>query len=706
LDQLVAIVQPESCTKDRLVFRMSEKSPLELYSRNLTVEAASGRLDPVIGRDDEIRRVVQVLSRRSKNNPVLLGEPGVGKTAIVEGLAQRIVDRDVPSAMIESSVFSLDLTSLLAGATYRGEFEERLKELLAEICSAGPRVITFVDELHTIVGTGGSNSLDMSNILKPFLARGNFRLMGATTLNEYRKFIERDGALERRFHQIMVREPSKKDSIAILRGLKEKYEVHHGVRIQDAALVAAVNLSDRFITHNFLPDKAIDVIDEAAARVRIEIDSMPTDLDVANRNIRRLEMERVALTKERDEASRSRLDVIKEELAVERLRFSALQNKWDREKVLIETIRKKMHLLEECKVDADRFERESDLASASALRYGSIPELQREIDLASSELAAEQANGSYLREEVEPADVAKIISMLTGIPATKLVAEELDKLRGMHYFLSEKVRGQGSAISAVCKSIRRSRAGIGDPRRPIGSFLFLGPTGVGKTELAHTLADFLFDSRDAVVRIDMSEYMEKYSISRLIGAPPGYVGYDQAGQLTESVRRTPHAVVLLDEFEKADREVQNLFLQVLDDGRLTDGQGRTVSFTNTILIMTSNLQGDLRGALSPEFINRIDSIVRFEPLAPDDFLEIAKIQLDRLQLRLSEREFSMTITERALNELAREGFSKEYGARNLKRVVQDRIEDPISSCIIDEEPKLGTSFAIDFDGKDWKCVGS
>ncbi len=669
---------------------------LERYGRDLTEAAKAGKLDPVIGRDEEIRRVIQVLSRRTKNNPVLIGEPGVGKTAIVEGLARRVAEGDVPESLKDRRIVALDLGSMVAGAKYRGEFEERLKAVLKEIADSEGQVITFLDELHTVVGAGAAEgAMDASNMLKPMLARGELRMIGATTLDEYRKHIEKDAALERRFAPVMVGEPSVEASIAILRGLKERYEVHHGVRIADAALVAAGVLSDRYITGRFLPDKAIDLIDEAASKLRIEIDSMPTEIDVVDRRMRQLEIEHLALAKETDPSSRERLATIDAELADLRERSDGMKAHWNLEREAIGRIRA---LKEELETIREQVEREVDLEAAARLRYGRIPELESELETASAALAELQADRRMLKEEVDAEDVAEVVSRWTGIPVSKLMEGEVAKLVRMEEVLHERVIGQEEAVSAVANAIRRSRSGLSDPNRPIGSFLFLGPTGVGKTELARSVADFLFDDERAMTRIDMSEYQEKHTVSRLIGAPPGYVGYDEGGQLTEAVRRRPYAVVLLDEIEKAHPEVFNVLLQLLDDGRLTDGQGRTVNFSNVVLIMTSNLPGDPAQFFRPEFLNRIDEIVRFRSLTEADIERIVHIQLRHLAARLAARRLQLDVTDDAAAWLAHAGYDPVYGARPLKRLIQRRIADPLALALLEGRFGEGDTVHVDVAG--------
>jgi ATP-dependent Clp protease ATP-binding subunit ClpB len=681
--------------------RVTNQSPedqfqaLEKYGRDLTEAARQGKLDPVIGRDEEIRRCIQVLSRRTKNNPVLIGEPGVGKTAIVEGLARRIVEGDVPEGLKNKRLISLDLGGMVAGAKYRGEFEERLKAVLKEITDAEGEVITFIDEMHTIVGAGkAEGAMDAGNMIKPMLARGELRMIGATTLDEYRKHVEKDAALERRFQQVFVGQPSVEDTIAILRGLKERYEVHHGVRIQDSALVAAAVLSDRYLTGRFLPDKAIDLVDESASKLRIEIDSLPTEIDVVERRIRQLEIERVALAKETDAASAERLAVLDRELADLQEQARAMKAHWQGEKDAIAAIR---DLKEQLEARRSEMEREADLERAAEIRYGQIPELERQVSEATKRLAELQSTQQMLKEEVDEEDVAEVVSKWTGVPVSRLMEGEIQKLVRMEEVLHQRVVGQEDAVMAVANAIRRSRAGLSDPNRPIGSFLFLGPTGVGKTELARSLADFLFDDERAMVRIDMSEYMEKHSVSRLIGAPPGYVGYDEGGQLTEAVRRRPYAVVLLDEIEKAHPDVFGVLLQLLDDGRLTDGQGRTVNFTNTVLIMTSNLPGDPRDFFKPEFLNRVDDIVRFRALTEADLGRIVGIQLESLRRRLASRRIELEVTPAAEDALAREGFDPAYGARPLKRVIQREVGDRLAVELLEGRVGDGSTVVVDAD---------
>jgi ATP-dependent Clp protease ATP-binding subunit ClpB len=695
---------------------------LERYGRDLTELAAQGKLDPVIGRDEEIRRAIQVLARRTKNNPVLIGDPGTGKTAIAEGLARRIVDGDVPTPLKNKKIVALDIGALVAGAKYRGEFEDRLKAVLKEIHEKAGEVILFIDELHTIVGAGSAEgAVDASNMLKPALARGELRCIGATTLDEYRKHIEKDKALERRFQPIFIGEPSVKDTIAILRGLKERYEIFHGVKIKDDALVSAAVMSDRYISDRFLPDKAIDLIDEAAAKLRIEIDSLPTELDELERKIMQYEIERQALRKEKDASSRERLEKMEKELVGLKKKSAELREHWEKEKSAIDKIRAIKEKLERAKLDEDRYEKEAKLDKVAEIRYGVVRELEKELAGENKKIQDIQAKNKMLKEEVDEEDIAEIVSKWTGIPVSKLMEGEKEKLVHMEERLESRVVGQDEAIGLISNAVRRSRSGLSDTNRPIGSFLFLGPTGVGKTYLAKSLAWFLFDDENAVVRIDMSEYMEKHSVSRLIGAPPGYVGYEEGGQLTERIRRRPYCVILFDEIEKAHHDVFNILLQILDDGRLTDGQGRIVNFKNTVIIMTSNIgsayfqddsmpkeglrravQEEVKKNFRPEFINRIDEIITFNKLSEKDIAKIVELQLAALTQRLAARNIRLDVDKKAREKLAKEGYDPDFGARPLKRLIQREIEDPMALELLEGKYKDGAKMSVTVDEKTGK----
>jgi len=703
--------------------RVSDQDPegkyqsLEKYGTDLTAIAREGKIDPIIGRDEEIRRIMQILSRRTKNNPVLIGEPGVGKTAIAEGLARRIVSGDVPESLKNKRLIAMDIGSMIAGAKYRGEFEDRLKAFLKEVTDSNGEIVLFIDELHTIVGAGASEgAVDASNLLKPQLARGELRTIGATTLDEYRKYIEKDAALERRFQPVMVNEPSAEDTIAILRGIKERYEVHHGVRIQDAALVAAASLSDRYISDRFLPDKAVDLIDEAASRLKIELDSLPTEIDQLERQSMQLEMERQALEKEKDDGSKDRLGKVEKEIADLREQADALKAQWHNEKAVIDRANAVQEELEQLKLELEQAQRENNLGRASEIQYGPITNKEEEMESAQAELGKMQSSSRLLKEEVTEEDIAEVVSSWTSIPVSRLQEGERSKLVAMEDRLGDRIIGQRRAITAVSNAVRRARAGLQDENRPIGSFLFLGPTGVGKTELSRSLAEFLFDDEHSMIRIDMSEYMEKHAVARLIGAPPGYVGYEEGGQLSETVRRKPYSVVLFDEVEKAHPDVFNVLLQVLDDGRITDGQGRTVDFRNTVIIMTSNIGSEhimsednqeqrealvtecLRGHFRPEFINRIDETIIFDRLSEEDIKEIVTIQLARVKKRLAAQGLELDLSGAALSQVSTEGYDPAYGARPLKRVIQNRILDSLSLDLLDGKFKDGDKIRCDFAG--------
>ncbi len=714
--------------------RVTDKDPegkfqaLEKYCRDLTEAAKKGKSDPVVGRDEEIRRVMQVLSRRTKNNPVLIGEPGVGKTAIVEGIAQRIIRGDVPESLKNKKLVSLDMGALVAGAKYRGEFEDRLKAVLKEVETAAGGIILFIDEIHTIVGAGAAEgAMDAANLLKPALARGELRCIGATTLDEYQKRIEKDAALERRFQPVFVSQPTVEDTIAILRGLKERYEVHHGIRIQDVALVAAATLSDRYVTERFLPDKAIDLIDEAAAKIKMESDSMPAEIDAVVRKLTQLQIEEAALKKERDQGSKQRLGAVLQEIGELREKTDGMRAQWLKEKELLDQIREVAPQAEKLRVEAEQLERRGDLGKVAEIRYGKLPELDKKADELRQKLAKVQEKGSYLREEVTDQDIAAIVAKWTGIPVTKMLQSEMEKLLHMEENLKKRVVGQEEAVFAVANAVRRSRAGLGDEKRPVGSFLFLGPTGVGKTELARALAEFLFDDERAMIRLDMSEYMEKHAVSRLIGAPPGYVGYDEGGQLTEPVRRRPYSVILFDEVEKAHPDVWNVLLQVLDDGRLTDGQGRTVNFKNTVLILTSNIgsqqiqaieerasldpkdraelvrravMDEVKKSFRPEFVNRLDEVVVFHRLEKNELRRIVDIQLERFAARLAKRDLRIEVTDAAKDWLGEVGWDPTYGARPLKRAIQKHLEDALAKKILGGEFTTGTRIVVDRKGEE------